>query len=130
MTRGSPSSTVQHLSSPSSFARLMSTELPASVLATPRQWRPRRTKGASSSLPHYSVRLAKKAASHPPVVMAAQNLLMCKLGLISSSSLEASDFELYINIFMDGFTEEQAEQIDNLLMAQVLPSTQIDEVVS
>jgi hypothetical protein len=62
--------------------------------------------------------------------MAAQNLLMCKLGLISSSSLEASDFELYINIFMDGFTEEQAEQIDNLLMAQVLPSTQIDEVVS
>jgi hypothetical protein len=72
--------------------------------------------------------LAKKAASHPPAVVDAQNLLVHIQGLISGSSTKASDFEQCIKIFVKGLTEVQAKQIDDLLMAQVSPSTPVDEV--
>jgi hypothetical protein len=60
----------------------------------------------------WSVRVAKKVVSRPPAVVVAQNLLMRKLGLTSSSSIETQDFDHYIKVFVDGLTVEQSNLID------------------
>jgi hypothetical protein len=60
----------------------------------------------------WSVRVAKKVVNRPPAVVVAQNLLMRKLGLTSSSSIETQDFDHYIKVFVDGLTVEQSNLID------------------
>jgi hypothetical protein len=73
----------------------------------------------SMAMPCHSIRLAKKAMGRSPVIVAAQNLLMRKLGLFSSGVEEVQGFKRYVNMFVDGLTEEQAHIIDELFMCHV-----------
>jgi hypothetical protein len=56
------------------------------------------------TLPRHSSRLAKKAMHRTPTVVAAQNVLMRKLG-ISGEELEPSDFEKYLQMFREGLSD-------------------------
>jgi hypothetical protein len=68
---------------------------------------------------HRNIRLAKKAMGQPLAVIAAQNLLIRKLGLSFPDVEEVQGFERYMKMFMDVATEEQAHIIDELLMSHV-----------
>jgi hypothetical protein len=61
-----------------------------------------------------------------PAVAAAQNIIMRKLGLASSEHIETEDFSAYVNLFHDGFYEDQARMIDELFMDK--PPVPLDEV--
>jgi hypothetical protein len=54
-------------------------------------------------------------------VAAAQNVLMKKLGISSEPQLDAADFERYISIFENGFTDEQIMLIRELFQADDAP---------
>jgi hypothetical protein len=53
-------------------------------------------------------------------VVAAQNILMKKLGLTSGPGITMDDFENYIHVFKEDISAEQAELISELFMQQVL----------
>jgi hypothetical protein len=62
----------------------------------------------------------KKAANRTPVVAAAQNLLMRKLGVLQNQpKIESADFDHYIKLFAEGLTEVQAQMIWELFMVEV-----------
>jgi hypothetical protein len=92
------------LTIPTSFVCVLSKPVATYALATPP---PRRQKKASglTSLPRRSTWLTKKAFHRSPAVVAAQNLLMKKLGLSNEGQLEAIDFERYLSMFNDGLSE-------------------------
>jgi hypothetical protein len=94
------------LTIPTSFVCVLSKPVATYALATPP---PRRQKKASglTSLPRRSTWLTKKAFHRAPAVVAAQNLLMKKLGLSNEGQLEAIDFERYLSMFNDGLSERQ-----------------------
>jgi hypothetical protein len=68
----------------------------------------------ASALPLRSSRLTKKAWSRVPVVAAAQNILMHKLGLVTGEHVESEDFYHYLKTFKDGLTEEQVNLIRDM----------------
>jgi hypothetical protein len=49
-----------------------------------------------------------------PVVVAAQNLLMQKLELMFDVHVESADYTCYLELFLNGLTEEQVELIRDL----------------
>jgi hypothetical protein len=70
----------------------------------------------------------KKAVNQTPAMVIAQNLLMRKLGLLQNQhQIESADFDHYIKLFAEGLTEEQAQIIRELLMAEV-PSPMLIEL--
>jgi hypothetical protein len=76
---------------------------------------------------HRSIRLVKKAMGRPPAVVAAQNLIMQKLGLSNPDMEEVQGFEKYVKILADGLTEEKAHIIDELFMCHVLMSEPVGD---
>jgi hypothetical protein len=46
--------------------------------------------------------------------VADQNLLMRKLGLVTDTHVETADFARYIDLFLNGLTEDQVELIREL----------------
>jgi hypothetical protein len=48
--------------------------------------------------------------------MVDQNLLLRKLGLVTGTHFESDDFTRYIDLFLDGMSEEQVKLIHNLFM--------------
>jgi hypothetical protein len=107
--------------------QMMSKDLPVSaVMVTPPR-RCQRPRAILSAPVWWSMRLAKKAISRPPTVVAAQNLLMRKLGITSRSSVETRDFNCYIKTFVEGLSLEQANLIDEIFMVSVPAPNQVDE---
>jgi hypothetical protein len=49
-----------------------------------------------------------------PTIMVDQNLLMQKLGLATGTHFESDDFARYIDLFLDGLSEEQLKLIHDL----------------
>jgi hypothetical protein len=80
----------------------------------PRSNCPRRRRTPPASFPRRSRRLAAKAKSRLPAVVADQNLLMRKLGLVTDTHVETADFARYIDLFLNGLTEDQVELIREL----------------
>jgi hypothetical protein len=77
---------------PAAFLQLMTKELLTTSLITPPRRRQRSRVIPVAPL-RGSVRLTKKAANRLVAVMAAQNLLMHKLGIASGSSIESQEFD-------------------------------------
>jgi hypothetical protein len=78
---------------PLSVAQAISAPLPPSSIPLSPLHHHRRNRPAPVIVPHHSVRLDKKAASHPPTVVTAQNLLMKKLGLLSDGKVDTTSFD-------------------------------------
>ncbi|OEL37854.1 hypothetical protein BAE44_0001127 [Dichanthelium oligosanthes] len=102
-----------------SFAQALRKPLGPSVLPSPPPLRRPRHRAALLAPPHRSSRLAKKAVCRTPSLIAAQNLLMRKLGLSGDSQLESGDFDRYIQMFKNGLTEEQTKLISELFVCSV-----------
>jgi hypothetical protein len=113
---------------PAAFIQMMSKPIMRMELATPPTRRRARNKGVVSMTPRRSIRLDKKVAHRMPTVITTQNLLMRKLGLISSSELKPDYLEHYAKIFAEGLTEEKVRMIDELFMDYV-PATEAAEVL-
>jgi hypothetical protein len=118
---------VDGLTSPTSFLQLMAKELPVTALVSTPPRRRQRSRTASLVPPRRSVKLAKKAVNRPPAVIVAQNLLMRKLGLATSSSVEHQDFDRYIATFAEGLSEEQARLIEEVFLDNVPAPDQVEE---
>lgn len=103
-------------SSPSDLAAAVSRPLPASVCFALTR---RRAKLAQPQVQRRSVRLAKKARTRTPAVVAAQNVLMRKLQFTQDAPPTSADIEAYINTFQQGLTEEQARLILELFAVHV-----------
>jgi hypothetical protein len=71
------------------------------------------------SAPRRSARLAKKACGRTPAVVAAQNILLRKLGIAQEHHLESSHFEAYLSLFKEGLSEEQVHMIKELFQGAV-----------
>lgn len=52
-------------------------------------------------------------------MVAAQNVLLNKLGITTDAPPVPADIEAYVQTFQNGLTEEQARLIDELLMDYV-----------
>jgi hypothetical protein len=74
-----------------------------------------------------SVRLTKKAASRLSAVVVAQYILMRKLGIASSSSIQTEDFNCCVQAFAEGLSIEQENLIDELFMASTPTLDLVDE---
>jgi hypothetical protein len=107
-------------SSPLSFAQTVTAPLAALLISLlPLRHRRRRNYPAPAVVPRRRTRLAKKAASHPPTVVAAQNLLMKRHGLLSDGKVDTVSFDRYVKLFADGLSEPQAELIAGLFAPQL-----------
>jgi hypothetical protein len=71
-------------------------------------------------VPRCSDRLAKKVVRRAPSVAATQNVVMHKLGLLSSEHVESSDFDHYLSSFNGGISLHQAQLIQELLSTTAL----------
>jgi hypothetical protein len=71
-----------------------------------------------ASVPHRSARLAKKALPHTPALVAAQNVLLKKLGLLVDQEITPDNLNWYIQMFKTGLSEEQAHLIIDLFVLQ------------
>jgi hypothetical protein len=120
ITRGSSSEHMEEdviPSSPIGFKQAMAKPLPALAIPTPP---PRLQPWVTVATSRRSDRLAKKSLHRNPVVVAAQNILMKKLGLTSGPEITMDDVENYIHVFKEDISAEQAELISELFMQQVL----------
>jgi hypothetical protein len=62
----------------------------------------------TTAAPRRSARLAKKSLRCTPTVVAAQNVLLKKLGLLVNQEITSDNLDHYIQMFEDGLSEEQA----------------------
>lgn len=69
--------------------------------------------------PRRSQRLTKKSRRWTPAVVAAQNVLLHKLGITMDEALVADDIDQYAHAFRDGLTEEQANMITELFTEHI-----------
>jgi hypothetical protein len=101
--------------SPNYFVHLMAKLLQSVALTSPpvHHHHPRCVY-TTSEVPRHCSHLAKKASSRVPVVAAAQNILMRKLGLATGTHVESEDFNRYLKAFKDGLTEEHVKLIREL----------------
>jgi hypothetical protein len=93
---------------PMAFAKLVTSYLPVAALqSTPIGHRTRRV--VTPTVPRQSAHLVKKVVNRTPVVAAAKNLLMRKLGLLQArNEIDLVEFDLYIKLFAEGLSESQA----------------------
>jgi hypothetical protein len=103
--------------------------LACAVLQTLPRHRPR-PKAPLGAPVRRSIHLAKKAATRPLAVVAAQTLLMRKLGISSGPSIETVDFDRYVKAFTGGLTLERANIIDELFMNMVCAPDLVEEEVT
>lgn len=54
--------------------------------------------------------------------MAAQNVLLQKLGISVDAPPEANDYNQYVRAFAEGLMEEQVRMIDELFACQIPPA--------
>jgi hypothetical protein len=71
-----------------------------------------------TSVPHRSARLAKKALPRTPALVATQNVLLKKLGLLVDLEITPDNLNRYIQMFKTGLSEEQAHLIIDLFVVQ------------
>jgi hypothetical protein len=125
-----PSRDVVAPSTSASFLQMMTKSLLAcAVLQTLPRHRPR-PKAPLGAPVRRSIHLAKKAATRPLAVVAAQTLLMRKLGISSGPSIETVDFDRYVKAFTGGLTLERANIIDELFMNMVCAPDLVEEEVT
>jgi hypothetical protein len=105
--------------SPQSFVQAISKMLPPSALSTPPIYCRPQPRPCLMKAPRRSTRLAKKARQRPPAVVAAQNVLMKKLSLVTKSHIESDNFDRYIKLFNESIIEDQARKIEELLMHHI-----------
>lgn len=106
-------------SSPAAFTVAVSMSLPQT--ATPAA--PRGYASAPPKPPWHSVRLAKKVHSRTPAMLAAQHVLMKKLGITGDQPPNSDNVEAYVQAFHRGLTEDQARLIAELFIEHMpLPS--------
>jgi hypothetical protein len=86
--------------------------------------RHRRTKPSPSSASRCKVRMTKKACNHTPTIVAAQNVLICKLGLASRPRMDTTVFEKYISLFQECLSEEQVKMVAELIASR-LPEPEV-----
>jgi hypothetical protein len=93
---------------PMAFAKLVTSYLPVAALqSTPIGHRTRRV--VTPTVPRQSAHLVKKVVNRTPVIAAAKNLLMRKLGLLQArNEIDLVEFDLYIKLFAEGLSESQA----------------------
>lgn len=103
--------------SPSGFGEAVAAPVPQAICSTPCRRRARHP--APPRPPRHSTRLAKKARSRTPALVAAQNVLLKKLNITHDAPPEAADIETYIDIFQRGLSEEQARLIGELFVDYV-----------
>jgi hypothetical protein len=72
----------------------------------------------ASTLCHRRTRLAKKECNHTLVIVAAQNVLIHKLGQASGQQMDMAAFEKYITLFQEGLSEEQAKMVVELITSR------------
>lgn len=72
--------------------------------------------------PRRSERLAKKSRRRTPALVAAQNVLLRKLGITVGEAPESTHIDQYIRAFREGLTEEQARMITELFV-EYIPET-------
>ncbi|OEL17342.1 hypothetical protein BAE44_0021639 [Dichanthelium oligosanthes] len=123
---GGPSSTAAIPDSPAAFAQAVLKPLANPVLPLPLR-RPRK-KILPSAPPRRSNRLAKKALHRTPTLVAAQNVLIRKLGLARDSQIETGDYDRYVQLYKDGLSEEQTNSIRELFSGAALAPPQEADV--
>jgi hypothetical protein len=107
--------------SPSVFLeQLAKTVDTLAIVSTPSHRRARRLQ-APGTVPPRSSRLAKIARGRAPAVVAAENVLMRKLGIATSVHVETADYDRYQELFNNDFSEEQARHIGDLFSAFSIP---------
>lgn len=104
-------------STPAEFDSLVTGQVQPPVCDAPRRRRARIA--APPHSPRRSVRLAMKSRRRTPALLAAQNVLLKKLGLTAEAPPEADDIVAYIHTFQNGHTEDQARLIDELFIDYV-----------
>jgi hypothetical protein len=116
------------LMDPSAFGQLISRPLGDLELASPpHRCRPPPPPALASQ---HSARLAKKSCNHTTAIVAAQNVLIRKLGLVLGSQMDTMTFEKYLKLFQEGLSEEQAQMIAELFATQLpVPEAQVVDVV-
>jgi hypothetical protein len=77
--------------------------------------------------PRRGISLAKKAMGRLPAVVAAQNLLMCKLDLSTTNEEDTQGLQHYIQMLVEGMTVEQAQEIDELFVSRVPMGALLDD---
>lgn len=127
--RGEPGLTIP--STTGEFINTVARPLPPAILPAPSK-RTRRApkKNALPATPRRSTRLAKKTMRRTPTVVAAQNVLLRKLGLAADAPSDSEDYMEYVRMFADGLTPDQARMIDELF-AQRIPEAEqlvVDEL--
>jgi hypothetical protein len=68
-----------------------------------------------ASVPHQSSCLANKAHNRLSVDVVVQNILMRKVGLVTQTHVEMTDFDRYLNL-LKGLSEEHEKMIYELFM--------------
>lgn len=96
-----------------SFAATVARPTPPAIGGLPHR---RRSTSAPPKPPRRSTRLAKKGHTRTPALLAAQNVLMRKLGITGDHPSTADHIDEYIEAFRQGLSEEQARLIAELFI--------------
>lgn len=102
--RGQPPSPFERPADEMGFVATVTKPLPIAQLPAPRR-RPGRP--APIQPPRRSQRLAKKIRARTPAIVAAQNVLLRKLGITSNEPPVPEHIDQYLQAFSNGLTEEQ-----------------------
>lgn len=114
--------------SPSDYAAAVSVPIAPALQSTPTRRRTRLPAPPAPRTLRHSTRLARKARSRTPTVVAAQNVLLKKLNITTDGPPVAVDIEAYINEFQQGLTVEQSRLIMELFAAHLPePSVEVAE---
>jgi hypothetical protein len=105
--------------STAAFTELVTGDLPPTALQ-PTPIRHHTHRVVTPVVPRWSARLVKKVVHQTSAVVAAQNLLMRKLGLLQAQNkIESANFDDYIKLFAEGLSESQAQMINDMFMDHV-----------
>jgi hypothetical protein len=106
------------------FKEVVARPLHETMLATPPRMQARCI--GTMAVSRHSARLAKKAAHQTPIVATTQNMLMMKLGLLTTAKVLPDDLDCYSKLFMEAMSEEQVIMTQDLFMHHV-PDLELTE---
>jgi hypothetical protein len=98
------------------FMQKVSTPIPTIALLSAPPYRCHRRNLVPASVPHRSSCLANKAHNRLSVDVVVQNILMRKVGLVTQTHVEMTDFDQYLNLLKEGLSEEHEKMIYELFM--------------
>ncbi|CAL4891874.1 unnamed protein product [Urochloa decumbens] len=128
-TRGAPPMGGSEPLSAAEFADLCTTPLPEPVMLLPPQQRKARQRSEQTLLPRRSTRIAKNSrgrVSNP--LVAAQNVLMRKLGIIKEEAEPDADaVQQYSELCCKGLSVSDAEAIDELFPEHIPVDDEADD---